>query len=309
LEQYLWQEIPEFRPGLRRLIEEIFSKPLPPFPVTFSSSWGIKAPFPDADGLVLNVWAEMVPGHYYWLNQAHQKNGTFDALVTRTQGFQYIQFLGFDNSFFYVIAHLALSLAARQSGVETLVPTAFITNEFLQLENFKFSTSQGHLIWGRDLLSEAPVDNVRFYLAWVNPEYNQANFSRQDFESVSRKKFQEPLETLIANLKKLDMQNVSPAFSPFTRSMVHRFEAAYEPKRPSLRMAALTLANGLALGNALIARREAPGTIQAIAQVLAAGSAPLVPDTASRLWAAAGGRGPISWPDLDAQSVNVRRIA
>ena len=60
-----------------------------------ASGWGIPAPFPDADGLVLNVWAEMVPGHYYWLNAADAAKGGAGPLVTREQTARYVQYLGF----------------------------------------------------------------------------------------------------------------------------------------------------------------------------------------------------------------------
>jgi methionyl-tRNA synthetase len=308
LEHHLRRVVPELRPALARLVEELFAKPLPAFPITFASKWGIAAPFPDSEGLVLNVWAEMVPGHYYWLEAAHRKQGKSEALVKTRQDYRYVQYLGFDNSFFYVFAHLALALAAREAGIEALVPDAYVTNEFYLLDNFKFSTSQGHLIWGRDFLRDVSVDEARFHLSWSNPEYNQANFSRDDFERVVAKKFRAPLDHLMKLLGTLP--GAGAQFSSYSRSLLSRFEDAYEPERSSLRIAALSIANGLVLASALQERGEDPQVIRGVAQALAAGMAPITPTIASKLWQAAGGKGALTWPGhLQAEDQEIRNIA
>lgn len=309
LTHHLLKTLPTLRPALKRLLSELLAKPLPAFPVTFPSSWGIPAPFPDAEGLVLNVWAEMVPGHYYWLDLAHQFSGSSSPIVSTEQTARYIQFLGFDNSFFYAIAHLALALAGREVGIEALLPNAIITNEFYQLENYKFSTSQGHLIWGRDLLAEAALDDVRFYLAWSNPEYNQSNFSRSEFQAVSSQKFRQPLEALVSALRDLGGHSVAPSLPPFVRTLRQRFETAYSSEQPSLRIAATTLCNGIELANNLIKAGENPSSIRSFALALAAGAAPLTPETADRIFEAAGGTGPILWPADDAEPLRVLRSA
>jgi methionyl-tRNA synthetase len=307
--RHLRSTLPTLRPALERLINQLLAKPLPAFPITFPSGWGIPAPFPDADGLVLNVWAEMVPGHYHWLDLAHRNTGASSPLIALEQTARYVQFLGFDNSFFYAVAHLALALAARESGIEALLPNAIVTNEFYQLENYKFSTSQGHLIWGRDLLAEADLDDIRFYLAWSNPEYNQSNFSRSEFESVSAQKFRKPLEELIVSLEGVSRHSVHPAMPPLVRSLLQRFEAAYNFEQPSLRIAAATLCNGIELANHLVKSGENPSLIRAFALALAAGAAPLVPDSAHRIFEAAGGAGNIFWPAHDVENLPVLRSA
>ncbi|MES2939161.1 MAG: class I tRNA ligase family protein [Pseudomonadota bacterium] len=300
LVRHLRGTIPEIRPALRRLLDEMLVKRLPAFPITFPSSWGIPAPFPGSAGLVLNVWAEMVPGHYHWLNQASRQAGGADMVSGPQAPTRYCQFLGFDNSFFYVVAHLALALAARQHGLDALLPEAFITNEFLQLENYKFSTSQGHLIWGRDLLKEEDRDDVRFYLSWVNPEYNQSNFTRDDFRRVSQAKLREPLGRFIDALSRSGVAGAAPEASGAALAVQARFQSAYEPARPSLRIAAQTLTNSLDLGLRLLARGASPGQMRAFTQALAAGAAPIVPAVAGQLWDAAGERGPVRWPQQPA---------
>lgn len=296
LEQHLSEAIPQKRPALDRLLSELFAKPLPRFPLTFPSSWGIPAPFADADGLVLNVWAEMVPGHYWFIDRALESGG-HPRLAEIDRRARYVQYLGFDNSFFYVVAQLALALAAREAGATALLPSAFVTNEFYLLDNFKFSTSQGHLIWGRDLLAEAPVDEVRFYLAWNNPEYNQANFTRADMERVVATKYREPLRELI---------EAAPAFagapvedSVAASAMRARFEAAYDWRRPSLRIAAQTIANGFDLLSDQIGHGEPAGVVRGVGLALACGMAPIAPGGAEALAEALGVGGPLRWPAGD----------
>lgn len=291
------RKLPNLRPSLRRLIDELLSKPLPPFPITFPSTWGIPAPFPEATDLVLNVWAEMVPGHYYWLEAARKKSGNASVATVEEQAHRYIQFLGFDNSFFYAVAHFALALAAKSEGIEALLPSAIITNEFYQLENSKFSTSQGHLIWGRELLKQAALDDVRLYLALSNPEFNQSNFSINEFEKVVEQRFRRPLEKLIITLNALSPTIPASISMPdIGWSMIRRFESAYNVEQPSLRIAALTLANGLEFANSLSPRDDGGANIKVFAQALAAGAFPIVPESAARIWNAVGQTGPVTWP-------------
>lgn len=300
LDRHLREMASQLRPNLRRLVDEMFSRPLPAFPITFPSSWGIPAPFPDSEGSVLNVWAEMVPGHYYWLEQAHRQRGGSNPLVGGGD-VRYVQYLGFDNSFFYVFGHLALALAAREAGVPALLPSAFVTNEFYLLDNFKFSTSQGHLIWARDFLNEVPRDEARFFLALSNPEVQQANFTRGDFDKVVRKEFSEPLAVLHDALAGLPGTGTVPAAwsDPIAAALLTRFEQAYDPGQTSLRLAAQTLANGLAVAAGLIRRGTDPQSVRPVVAALAAGAAPIVPETAERLWRALGMSGPIVWPDQE----------
>jgi methionyl-tRNA synthetase len=160
------------RPWLRRLIGSLLARPLEPFVLSYKTPRGIGL---DGVGLKdqrLNVWGEMFPGHIYFLSQSA-------GSVARED--RYVQFLGFDNSYFYVFVHLALSLAAQEAGFDWPSPEAFITNQFYNLENEKFSTSKGHLIWARDLAADFDTDVIRLFLALHGPEYQEADFSRDAF--------------------------------------------------------------------------------------------------------------------------------
>ncbi len=291
LQAYLERTIPERRPSLQRLIDALFDKPLPDFPITFPSTWGIPAPFPDADGMVLNVWAEILPGHYHWLDQADAARG-----APLSKDADYVQFLGFDNSFFYVLAHVALAMAAAQAGLRSRLPTAFVTNEFYQLENFKFSTSQGHLIWGRDLLKDVPVDEARFYFAWSNPDYSQANFTVQDLHSVVERKLRAPWQRIKAAFQGIAAPPVVHE-TAWSGALYARFESVYAIEHQSLRAAAQAVASGLEVLAQHLEAGIAPNDAVAVLRALAVGLAPLSPGLAAQMWQLSGAHGPIAWPD------------
>ena len=160
------------RPALKRLINQLLAKKLQPFILSYKTprgigtgAWGL----PDQN---LNVWGEMYPGHMYWLSKF-----AGDALADG----KYVQFLGFDNSYFYIFVHVALALAGRQSGFDWPLPSAFITNQFYYLQTGKFSTSKGHVIWARDLAADYNPDLARLFLALHAPEYQEATFSEPVF--------------------------------------------------------------------------------------------------------------------------------
>ena len=174
-----------WRPHALRLVDELLENELPDYPISYISDWGIPAPFPRLDGRVLNVWAEMFPGlmrTVEFVEARQHGNGSDGRKIWHPDsGNELIQFLGYDNSFFFFVVHLVLALARPN---ECILPTSIVTNEFYQLDNFKFSTSKNHAIWARDLLDRRPVDEVRFYLALSNPEHQKANFTETDRKSV-----------------------------------------------------------------------------------------------------------------------------
>ena len=159
----------KWRPHLIQLVDELLSKPLSDFPISHSGSWGIPIGLPEWDGHVINVWAEMGLGLLHLLNQ-HRSGVKMDEGI-------YVQFLGYDNSYFFAILHPVLQFALRRVGMDhTKLPEFIFTNEFYCLDNKKFSTSQGHVLWGRELLEHMSADEARLYLSLNSPELSEANF-------------------------------------------------------------------------------------------------------------------------------------
>lgn len=107
-----------------QLVDELLESTLPDYPITYVSNWGVAAPFEGFEGHVLNVWAKMLPGFMRTMEAAQsQRSGDIisgERIRHPTAGNKLIQFLGYDNSFFFTVAHLALAFA---SGGQCIIPT------------------------------------------------------------------------------------------------------------------------------------------------------------------------------------------
>lgn len=154
-------------PAVRKLLKLLFAKELRPFALSYKSATGITIEHPALPDQRLNVWAEMFVGHYHFLEALAGEIDRQD---------RYVQCFGYDNSFFYVVVHSALSLIAADLGYEWPRPSEFVVNRFFNLEFKKFSTSQNHAIWANDLAREANSDVVRLFLALHGPSHDEGEY-------------------------------------------------------------------------------------------------------------------------------------
>jgi methionyl-tRNA synthetase len=238
---------PHWRPHIVQLARELLARPLSDFPITYPTGWGIAAPFPETPGQVLNAWAEgMAQWMYCTAHAARQLGkdcGAPDELWRAEHDIQLVYFLGFDNGYICGMAHVALLLAHEGRYV---LPDTIVSNEFYELENEKFSTSRGHVIWSQDLLAEVPRDLVRFYLALTCPEHQRTNFSRTALDKVTGQRLVEPWNSLADLLGRAvaDVGGegaalpVSAAARGRAAAVLNRFRACYELGGYSLTRAA-----------------------------------------------------------------------
>jgi methionyl-tRNA synthetase len=272
------------RPRVLRFVDEMLARPLPDFPVTYPADWGVPVPVAGFAGQVFNVWAEMLPGlmHMAEVARARRAPESSADVWASDSGYELVQFLGYDNTFYFSLAHLGLSLAHG----DLLAPTAIVTNEFYHLDGAKFSTSRRHLLWARDLVGTHGADSVRFYLALDNPEQQSANFTEPEFRKTVTTRLWKPLAAIEAAGKaRPAVEGPEPALLCRYRDRMRR---AYTLETFSLRQAAESTANLLAL---LAARATtdpalAGHGLRAIAEL----AAPLLPGLAARLRDGAGER-------------------
>jgi methionyl-tRNA synthetase len=235
-----YYESRQWRPHIMQLVREVLARPLPDFPITYPGSWGIPAPFPETPGQVLNAWAEGMPASMYCIAHAHASDGRLgpaDELWRAGHGLELVYFLGFDNAYFWGVTHLALLMAHEGRYV---LPETIVCNEFYELDNDKFSTSRGHVVWTRDLVAEVPRDLVRFHLALTAPEHQRTNFSRAALEKVTQQRLVDPYNRLAEALGDAvgDPLPVSDAGRTRAGAMLDRFSACYELDGYSLNRAA-----------------------------------------------------------------------
>ncbi len=247
LADYYARRESRLRPHTTQLIREVLARPLPDFPITYPLGWGIPAPFAETPGQVLNAWAEGIPAVMYCTAFAAQRQGEpqarYDELWRAEHGAEVTYFIGFDNVYFWGMTHLALLLAHEGRYV---LPETIISNEFYELEDEKFSTSLGHVLYTKDLLGEVPRDLVRFYLALSNPEHQRTNFSRAALDKVTQQRLAAPWNRLAVVLAKVTAEAgaigavlpVSDAARRRTEAMLARFRACYDLSGYSLTRAA-----------------------------------------------------------------------
>ncbi|QBR02130.1 class I tRNA ligase family protein [Paraburkholderia pallida] len=290
----------QWRPHILELVDELLAKPLADYPVTYRSEWGIAAPFPDCQGQVLNVWAEMFPGLINAANLVAERDGnSSDTSSGWNDQSQVIQFLGYDNSFFFAFVHLALAFASEGKYAP---PAYIVTNEFYELDNFKFSTSKRHVIWGRDILKDVPADPLRFYLSLSNPEGQKMNFTLNGFKNLTHKRLQAPWRSLISTLSGLlqtqGLQQIAlnPSnfdLSPIYREAQSRFQRFYSVEAFSLQRVAEHLSQlvGWCASRAESLSAQTPGAATAelhalvymVVWILPVVSAPLMPDFSAEI--------------------------
>jgi len=242
---------PYWRPHMVAMVREILSRPLPEIPITYPLDWGLPAPFPEVPGQVLNAWLELIPAGMFTTAYAARRLGRDTEpgeLWRSTANMRLVHVLGFDNSFFFCLPHIAL-LMAYGGGTDHILPEWIVNNEFYELESDKFSTSRRHVLTPQELLREVPRDLIRLYLALTAPEYQRTTFSRAGLDKVTSGRLVGPWNQLAGVLAKAVANTadptaplpVSPAGRARTAAMLARLDTTYELPTYSLNRAADTI--------------------------------------------------------------------
>jgi methionyl-tRNA synthetase len=285
LREYFDGHATAMRPHMAQALKEMLSRPLPDYPVTYPISWGIPAPFPEVAGQVINPNAEPAAWSMHASALSAERWGEVpaadDALWLSGSDTRVVYFLGFDNTYPFAVAMMAALLA---HGDLYRLPAEFVTNEFYELDHEKFSTSQGHVVWGRDLAAEVPRDLIRFHLAVTSPENQRTGFSRAALERVTQSRLAVPWNRVAA---KVDQWTgcgplpVSDRSRDAAARIIDRFAASYEIDCFSLTRTAETLTDQLArLDRWEIARGDAGDFCHEVEVVLRC-AAPILVDLAA----------------------------
>lgn len=182
------------------LSQAMITDGLPDICVSHVGEWGIPIPVKGFEQQRLYVWFEMAFG-YLWAALQLAPAAIEDEWEKiqwsyRQAEAQVVHFYGFDNTFYHTLLFPAVYFAL--GGLTP--PGAHIINELLDLDGSKFSTSRGHLIWGRDFLKTAPLDSIRWFLCEVRPEGMRSNFKLADFSSNVNSLFSETLQCWVMEL-------------------------------------------------------------------------------------------------------------
>ena len=145
--------------------------------ITRDLSWGIPVPAEGGEGKVLYVWFDAPIGYISSTKEWAKKNKK-DWESYWTGESKIVHFIGKDNIPFHAIIWPAVLLADGRFSL----PWQIASNEFLNLEGKKVSTSRGWVIWLHDILNEFDADAVRYYLLSIAPETSDSDFHLEEFK-------------------------------------------------------------------------------------------------------------------------------
>ena len=178
LRQWILEDHKEWRPNVYGQCKSWLDMGLQPRAVSRDLDWGIPVPVEGADGKVLYVWFDAPIG--YISNTKELLPETWETWWKDPET-RLIHFIGKDNIVFHCIVFPAM-LKAEGSYI---LPDNVPSNEFLNLEDDKISTSRNWAVWLHEYLVDFPgkQDVLRYVLTANAPETKDNNFTWKDFQA------------------------------------------------------------------------------------------------------------------------------
>lgn len=169
---------PEWRSNVSGQCKSWFDMGLQPRAVSRDLDWGIPVPVEGAEGKVLYVWFDAPIG--YISNTKELLPDTWEQWW-KSPDTRLVHFIGKDNIVFHCIVFPAM-LKAEGSYI---LPDNVPSNEFLNLEDDKISTSRNWAVWLHEYLQDFPgkQDVLRYVLTANAPETKDNNFTWSDFQA------------------------------------------------------------------------------------------------------------------------------
>ncbi|MBR7004146.1 MAG: methionine--tRNA ligase, partial [Bacteroidales bacterium] len=150
---------------------------LQPRAVSRDLDWGVPVPVEGAEGKVLYVWFDAPIG--YISNTQELLPESWEKWW-KDEDTRLIHFIGKDNIVFHCIVFPSM-LKARGNYI---LPDNVPSNEFLNLESDKISTSRNWAVWLNEYVDEFPgqEDVLRYVLCANAPETKDNDFTWKDFQ-------------------------------------------------------------------------------------------------------------------------------
>ena len=183
LKKWILEDHKEWRPNVYGQCKSWLDMDLQPRAMTRDLDWGIPVPVEGAEGKVLYVWFDAPIGYISntkELCDAHPETwGTWQKWWQDPSS-RLIHFIGKDNIVFHCIVFPTMLKA--HGGY--ILPDNVPSNEFLNLENDKISTSRNWAVWLHEYLADFPgkQDVLRYVLTANAPETKDNNFTWKDFQ-------------------------------------------------------------------------------------------------------------------------------
>lgn len=183
LRQWILEEHKEWRPNVYGQCKSWLDLGLQPRAVSRDLDWGIPVPVEGAEGKVLYVWFDAPIGYISNTKELCDNNPQYGNWEKwwKDEDTRLIHFIGKDNIVFHCIVFPAM-LKAEGSYI---IPDNVPSNEFLNLEGDKISTSRNWAVWLNEYLVEFPnkQDTLRYVLTANAPETKDNDFTWKDFQA------------------------------------------------------------------------------------------------------------------------------
>ena len=178
LRQWILEDHKEWRPNVYGQCKSWLDVGLQPRAVSRDLDWGIPVPVEGAEGKVLYVWFDAPIG--YISNTKELLPDSWEKWWKDPET-RLVHFIGKDNIVFHCIVFPAM-LKAEGSYI---LPDNVPSNEFLNLEDDKMSTSRNWAVWLHEYLVDFPgkQDVLRYVLTANAPETKDNNFTWKDFQA------------------------------------------------------------------------------------------------------------------------------
>ena len=183
LKQWILDEHKEWRPNVYGQCKSWLDMDLQPRAMTRDLDWGIPVPVEGAEGKVLYVWFDAPIGYISNTKELcdaqPEKWGPWQKWWQDPSS-RLIHFIGKDN----IVFHCIVFPTMLKAHGDYILPDNVPSNEFLNLENDKISTSRNWAVWLHEYLVDFPgkQDVLRYVLTANAPETKDNNFTWKDFQ-------------------------------------------------------------------------------------------------------------------------------
>ena len=183
LKQWILEGHKEWRPNVYGQCKSWLDLDLQPRAMTRDLDWGIPVPVEGAEGKVLYVWFDAPIGYISNTKELcdaePERWGSWEKWW-KDEDTRLVHFIGKDNILFHCL--IFPTMLKAHGGY--IMPDNVPSNEFLNLENDKISTSRNWAVWLDEYLRdfEGKQDVLRYVLTANAPETKDNNFTWKDFQ-------------------------------------------------------------------------------------------------------------------------------
>ena len=184
LKKWILEGHKEWRSNVYGQCKSWLDMDLQPRAMTRDLDWGIPVPVEGAEGKVLYVWFDAPIGYISntkeLCDNEPEKWGTWQKWW-QDEGSRLIHFIGQDN----IVFHCLIFPTMLKAHGGYILPDNVPSNEFLNLEGNKISTSKNYAVWLNEYLEELPnrQDELRYVLTANAPETKDNDFTWADFQA------------------------------------------------------------------------------------------------------------------------------